>query len=123
MAVISSINFIVPQQNDSEDKPYQLKYEPPEGFPATNIVSEERTVKLEDVRGHEDNFSVARNGFAIVHLEDRMAYEDYDDQQLVQQVYFKQVAEAVKELLGASRVQIFEHVVRLATSDLWFVRY
>ena len=51
-------------------------------------------MKLEDVHGREGELSVARNGFATMHLEDQMAYEDYGHEDLVHQVYFKQVAEA-----------------------------
>ncbi|KAK5171084.1 uncharacterized protein LTR77_004228 [Saxophila tyrrhenica] len=108
--VTGAINFITPQPQGCLEKPYQLKYEAPDGFPPTNIVSDEHMQRLADVRGREAQFSVPRNGFTIIKLEDQLSYEEYDNEDLVRKVYFKQVAEAVQELLGASRVQIFEHV-------------
>jgi hypothetical protein len=113
MSVTACINFIEPQQDGSVEKPYQLKFEPPEGFPATNITSREHAPKVEDIRGREYEYSVAKTGFAIMHLPDDIAYEDYDNEDIIQQVYFKQVAEGLQDSLQASRVQIFEHVVSI----------
>nr|POE75759.1 hypothetical protein CFP56_67778 [Quercus suber] len=112
MSVTSPMYFIAPQQKTSSEKAYQLKYDPPDGFPPTNIVSDEYSPTIEDVRGQENHFSVDRNGFAILEIEDRLSYNDYGDETKIRQTYFPHVAEAVKKLLGAARVQIFEHVVR-----------
>jgi len=111
MSVTSPINFITPQHSSSADKPYQLKYVAPIDFPSTNIVSKEHSQKLEDVRGCEAEFSIAKNGFTLMRLEDGMAYDDYDHEEIIREVFYKRVADRLKELLGASRVQIFEHVV------------
>lgn len=112
MSVLGHINFIEPLRSKADEKPYQLKYETPDGFPSTNIVSQEHTPTLDDIRGHENEFSLAKNGFSIMHLDEQLSHDDYDDKDLVCKVYFKQVAEGLQELLKASRVQIFEHVVR-----------
>lgn len=112
MIVTSSINFFNASLPGPIKKPYQLKFEGPNGFPATNIETKEHTQKFVDVRGSEASYSIARHGFAIMRLGQNMTPADYDDDDQVHGVYLKQVADGLKEMLGASRVQIFEHIVR-----------
>ena len=111
MAVTGKIDFLGLHDSSLIGKPYSLKYNPTKEFPLTNIVSESCEQTLQDVRGHEDDFNVTENGFALLRLMPRLTYEEYDDKAKVETIYYRQVAEGVKRLLNASRVQIFEHVV------------
>jgi len=111
MVVTSSVHFFDASSPRRYEKPYQLKFEGPDDFPTTNIATKEYDQKFVDIRGREADFSVARHGFTIMRLEETLTHADYDDDGQVQRVYLKQVADGLKELLGASRVQIFEHVV------------
>ena len=70
MAVTGRINFIQPPAAGLVEKPYQLKYEAPEGFPPTNIVSAEHGCKIDDIRGRKNEFSIATHGFCILHLDE-----------------------------------------------------
>lgn len=108
----TTINFIQRDELYLEEKPYLLTYEAPQGFPRTNIKLDERVVAVEDIRGHENEFTINKNGFTIMQVNTKLSYEDFNDDALVKQVYLKEVAEALKSLLGASRVQVFEHIVR-----------
>nr|POE69211.1 hypothetical protein CFP56_75649 [Quercus suber] len=116
MSVVSPIYFIGQQQTLSSEKAYQLKFDPLDGFPPSNIESDEYPQKIDDIRGNLDQFSVERNGFAIIPIQERLSYADYGDETKIRQIYLPQVAEAIKELLGAARVQIFEHVVSTPSS-------
>jgi hypothetical protein len=109
------INFIQQDELYLEEKPYLLTYEAPQDFPRTNIKLGERVVAVEDVRGRENEFTINKNGFTIMQVNTKLSYEDFNDDALVKQVYLKEVAEALKSFLGASRVQVFEHVVRKST--------
>jgi hypothetical protein len=111
MAIVSSVDFFGSCDGKTGEKPYSLRYEPPGDFPRTNFISVAHDQLIEDVRGRESDFSVHRQGFGILKIDPQMEYHDYDDKAKVETVYFKQVAESVQTLLGASRVQIFEHVV------------
>lgn len=112
MDVFSSISFLAHKELYDEEKPYRLKYEVPDtSVPSTNITAETQEQTLRDVRGNEKDFSIAKTGFSLLRLEATMAYDDYEDEEKITNIYLKQVADGVKELLGASRVQIFEHVV------------
>ncbi|WPB07569.1 uncharacterized protein RHO25_012230 [Cercospora beticola] len=111
-AVVSQIDFLGQHDCSVRGKPYSLRYDPPGDFPRTNFISVSEDVSLTDVRGRESEFHVHKQGFGVLYLNPMMAYEDYEDKHKVETFYFKQVAEGVRELLGASRVQIFEHVLR-----------
>ncbi|KXS94833.1 hypothetical protein AC578_3668 [Pseudocercospora eumusae] len=116
--ITSRINFLARDPIYEHEKPYNLKFDPPKGQPYTNIKADTRDTCIEDIRGREQNFRMETQGFAVLSLEDdgeegtTMAYEDFDDRTKCQDVYCKQVAEGLKRMLGASRVQIFEYVVR-----------
>lgn len=108
----TTINFIRNDDFYNEEKPYLLTYEPPGDFPKTNVKLDNRHMKLEDIRGRENEFNVEDNGFAIMKIQTKLSYEDFDNEDLVKRVYLKEVAETLKTFLGASRIQIFEHIVR-----------
>lgn len=110
-AVDGAINFLARDGRYEDEKPYYLKFPPPAGFARDNLVYDLQVKQVEDVRGREDGFSVAANGFAVMQLDEELAYDEYDDRSKVESVYCRQVAQGVRKLLGASRVQVFEHVV------------
>ena len=116
----TTINFIQQDELYLEEKPYLLTYEAPQDFPRTNIKLDERVVAVEDVRGRENEFTINKNGFTIMQVNTKLSYEDFNDDALVKQVYLKEVAEALKSLLGASRVQVFEHVVRKVNLQMFY---
>lgn len=118
----TTINFIQKDELYLEEKPYLLTYEAPHGFPRTNIKLDERVIAVEDVRGHENEFTINKNGFTIMQVNTKLSYEDFNDDDLVKQVYLKEVAEALKSLLGASRVQVFEHIVRKIVLSMFYYR-
>jgi hypothetical protein len=101
----TTINFIQQDELYLEEKPYLLTYEAPEYFPRTNVKLDERVVAAEDIRGRENNFTIDKNGFTIMKVNTKLSYENFGDEALVKQMYLKEVAEALKTLLGASRVQ------------------
>lgn len=116
--VQSAIDFLGPHDEDVLGKPYSLRYDPPPGIEKTNTTLVPHIQSLEDVRGHESEYSVSKNGFELMSLEPQLDYADFDNKEKVQKVYYKQVADGLKIALGASRVQIFEHVVSLVSTSL-----
>ena len=109
--VSSSINFLANEDLYDHEKPYLLKFEPPSEFPRSNYKISTKVQDIQDIRGVEHDFSIPKNGFSIMPLQTKMSYEDFDDETRLREVYFKEVAEALQLLLGAFRVQIFEHLV------------
>lgn len=112
-SIIGSISFISKDELYQREKPYSLKFTPPAGLPKSNVRGHTHDQILEDIRSREDQFNIEKNGFALVSLPEALTYEDFDDESKVQHVYLPQIAQLLQDMLGASRVQIFEHLVRV----------
>ena len=111
--ITASMNFLLRDSLYKEERPYLLIFQPPAGFPKQNIKLEKKTgLKIEDIRGREQQFSLEKNGFQITKIRSRMSPEDFDSEDLVKKVYLKEAADHVRELFGAQKVQIFEHLLR-----------
>lgn len=97
-----------------EEKPYSLRYTPPDGFPRSNITLERHEIAVHDIRPviHERTFK--KDGCAVMNLDSQMKYEDWDDEIKIKGVYLAEVADSLCKALDACNVQIFEHTVRLS---------
>ena len=112
MSVVASMDFLAKSDIYLDEKPYRLKFDPPADLARSNIQVDSREQVVEDIRGREAHFSIEENGFCLVPFDVEMSYEDYDDEQKIKQAYLPKVANVLQVMLGASRVQIFEHLVR-----------
>lgn len=93
------------------EKPYQLKYVPENGTPATNYHVERRDdIKINSIRGREDQFSVEKNGFAVLKLDHAPPYDDFNNPDGIR-TYLETVVQSVKTHLGADKVQVFNYAV------------
>ena len=48
------------------EKPASYRIEPPAGVPRWNGIDDPREVRIEDARGRESEFTLDRNGFALI---------------------------------------------------------
>jgi hypothetical protein len=109
--ILTTTHFLKKDELYNHEKPYSLRFTPPEGFPRANIKLDRHEVEIEDVRNTRDlNFDT--DGIAITKFESKMSYDDYDDDDVVKDVYLREVADHLRKILGAEHVQIFEHTVR-----------
>lgn len=98
----------------NKEKPYQLKFDPPEDFPQSNV----RLVKwdgatVRDIRDSTHEFSFTRNGFGLMSLELPFDPEREDQEGWLLSTFIPNLGEQVKEFLNASRVQIFNYAVSI----------
>ena len=112
MAVVqSSMLFFARDDLYEHEKPYQLKYIPDNGVPASNYRVEKREgIKITSVRGREDQFSIEKNGFAIFKMDQAPPYDDFNNPDGIR-AYLETVVQSVKTLLGADKVQVFHYAV------------
>jgi hypothetical protein len=94
------------------ERPVFYRIEPPPGVPQWNGIDDEREVRIEDARGRESEFTLDRNGFALVKAP--TAGADFYDPEELKRVYYPEVERLLREQLGASRVFVFDHNVRNA---------
>ena len=113
MAVVeSSMHFLSRDRLYDTEKPYQLKYEPEAGIPATNFKMEKKApIKITSMRGRESEFSFSENGFRVLKLDHDIPYETFSSREGIR-TYLRMVQEKVKTQLGAQKVQIFQYLVR-----------
>lgn len=64
------------------------------------------------MRGHEEELSLEKNGSIVMELDAKMNVDEFGDREAIRQKYLPQVAEKLKERLGASRVQIHDYLVQ-----------
>jgi hypothetical protein len=94
------------------EKPTYYRVDPPPGVPQWNGIEDEREVKIEDARGRESEFTLDRNGFALVKAPTTVA--DFYNLEEIKRVYYPEVEQLLRGALGASRVFVFDHNVRNA---------
>jgi hypothetical protein len=94
------------------EKPTYYRIEPPPGVPRWNGIDDPREVSIEDARGREAEFTLDRNGFALVKVPSAVA--DFYDPEEIKRVYYPEIGQLLRDALGASRVFIFDHNVRNA---------
>ncbi|KAL1638134.1 hypothetical protein SLS58_008971 [Diplodia intermedia] len=109
--VLSHAHFLQRDDLYTKEKPYSLRYTPPEGFPRANIRLERHDIRVRDVRAVKDELSFERDGCEIVHLSSQMKYADWDDDSTIKSVFLREVADHLRKALNAQHVQIFEHTV------------
>ena len=105
--VPTTLNYYTPIGNEA---PFQYVQEPPEGTPNNNLGAEPHDVVVHDVRGKEDTVGLDKTGFQFV--EHDSVEKDFDDEERIQNVYYKEVEELLKKEIGAKRVFIFDHTIR-----------
>jgi hypothetical protein len=84
-------------ERDASDAPPVMPYDP-------------HTVKIHDLRPIADELSLDTQGFAL--KEQRSAVRDFWDDDEVRRVYYPEVEAFLKQVTGASRVFIFDHLQR-----------
>ena len=113
--VHTTTHFLKRDKLYDTEKPYSLRFTPPDGFPRANIKLDKHDIDIHDVRKNAKNLIFERDGATVLDFESRMTYEDYDNDGTVRKVLLKEVANHLKTFLAAQHVQIFEHTVRSAS--------
>lgn len=106
--VQAQIYFLKRDQMYEVEKSYSLEFDTMLFAPSnikTHVVSD---LPIKDIRGMEDEFSFEKNGFAVLELNSKMTYEDFDDIDKIKKVYSPEVAAALLHYMGASGVQVFD---------------
>ncbi len=107
-SIVAPINFIAPMA----EKPYSYNYEPPPGVPARNTTEVTHEVRILDGRAVNDRLSLEREGFVL--LNRPTAARDLYDEDEIARVYYPECERLIREYTGATRVQVFDHIVRNA---------
>jgi len=94
------------------EKPVRYVFDPPPGVPQWNGIDDPREIRIEDGRGREQEFTLDRNGFQLVHAPSKV--RDFYSEDEIRRTYYPEVEQLLRDKLGATRVAIFDHTVRNA---------
>jgi hypothetical protein len=73
----------------------------PPGVPRWNGLDDPHDVTVEDARGRESEFTLDRNGFALVRASTAVA--DFYSPEEIKSVYYPEVERLLRDKLGTSR--------------------
>ena len=113
--VHSTTHYLARDKLYDTEKPFSLRFTAPEDFPRSNIKLEKHDIEVRDLRKSE-MMSFEKHGCTVVNLRSMMTHSDFDNDELVKEIYLKEVANYLKDFLDAQHVQIFEHTVLIALS-------
>ena len=103
--VTATLNYLQP----SAEKPKRYLYDRP-GLPEWTGVNDPRAMPIIDGRGREDDFTLDRNGFAL--LKKPSVERDFKDEAAITGAYYDECAALVRGATGAKRVLVFDHTLR-----------
>ena len=103
---IGELNYIVP----THERPRSFAYIPTDGSPRTTVVSEPHRLPIHDLRQEDTGFTLDGEGFALVEQQSTVA--DFSDEAQIRQVYYPEAVQLLKDITGADRVFIFDHMLR-----------
>jgi hypothetical protein len=92
------------------ERPVTYLYEPSAGVPMRSGRNVKHVMAVRDGRKAADQLTLDNQGFAFVKHETRVI--NFYDPAEVERVYYPEVAELVKRVIGASKVHVFDHNVR-----------
>ena len=106
--VETSLNYLA----DVTEPLFTYAYDAPPGQPKSNVRFEPYPVTVHDGRELPAPPTVDREGFAL--LKGRSTVTDFYDEAQIRDVYYPECERVMKAALGASRVHVFDHIVRNA---------
>ncbi|RZN33153.1 CmcJ/NvfI family oxidoreductase [Bradyrhizobium sp. Leo121] len=104
--VTAELNYLAP----TAGKPRTYAFDPPPGEPKSTALPEPHNVPIFDGRLIAGQFSLDREGFALV--KHPTVVKNYYDDNEIRRVYYPAVEAFLKATLKADRVVIFDHTVR-----------
>jgi hypothetical protein len=107
-SVIATLHY----QVRTDQKPERYVGEAPPGVTPFEGIDDPHDVRIEDARGREADFTLDGNGFQLVKAPTRVS--DFYDREHVKAVYYSEVENLLRHVLGASRVVVFDHNTRNA---------
>ncbi|KAI1434639.1 hypothetical protein GGR50DRAFT_694855 [Xylaria sp. CBS 124048] len=102
--------------------------DPGDGSPPMPIRISEKTVQNErpyipkpmiihDVTGDEDKYTLDKHGFQYCRSDTQLHDTDFHDKELVEARYYPEAKQLLKDITGASRIEIFDHKTRVGPSN------
>ncbi|KAI3319612.1 hypothetical protein HD806DRAFT_525285 [Xylariaceae sp. AK1471] len=120
---LAGFKFLERRQLYESQKPYSIDYRIAtweSNIPRSNYKSVHvGGIPVQDIRGREGEFSFNANGFAVLEMDTKMQYEDFEDPQKVDSIYCHEIAACLFNYFqDAAAVQIYDSEVCNAQGSL-----
>lgn len=110
---VASLNYFTPPADGSA--PFNYVGTPPEGQPQHNYGSFNVDVPIHDIRGHESEYNLDRDAFAVVMNVPESAEKDWVDDDSIKKNYYPEIEKLIFDHVpGSNRIFIFDHTIRRA---------
>jgi hypothetical protein len=106
--VTTSLNYL----GEVNEPLFTYAYDSPPGQPKTNVTMVPRPVVVRNARELNPVPTVDREGFALVRQQSRL--DNFYDEDQVRGLYYPECEGLLRDLTGAPRVVVFDHIVRNA---------
>jgi hypothetical protein len=106
--ITGELNFF---SHTIDGSPPWMDSTPKLGWTASNFARTPARVTIHDLRGRENTVDLDNNGFELLKYAGRI-HDVFDDNSEAQQCYYEDIVNALKKHLGASRVVVFNHIMR-----------
>jgi hypothetical protein len=110
-----SMSFLCLQRDEKwkEEKPYHVLFHPPEGLEKSNLnLQQVNGITVNNIRELDSPPTIEKNGFMLIKIDTGpLISEDFDDHEKMAKWFLPQASRAVKEALGAQRIQFFDTTV------------
>ncbi|MBE3602055.1 methyltransferase [bacterium] len=112
---MEQVQGILNYLDDMSEKPVNYTFEPPPGTPARTGRTVKHEVTIIDGRTAGFQPSLDVEGFMLT--GHRSAVGNFYDENEVKRVYYPEMERLVREILGATRVLVFDHNVRNGSKE------
>lgn len=89
---------------------FNVDFNPKTGERDSNFTLDVRTVDIENIRGHEDEYDLDSSGFRFMKCPS--GFTNFEDDAAIKDAYYKESAAVIKKVTGARRVVLFDHTIR-----------
>lgn len=107
--VPTTLNYYKPIGGEA---PFQYVYDPPAGAEKHNLGEDPHPAVVRDARGKVEEYGLSLDTSGFQFVEYPSVEKDFTDDAKIEDVYYKEVTELLKEKVGAKRVFIFDHTIR-----------
>ena len=105
--VFTELNFFDAPKTGEKPHSYMYKHDP-----QRNYGDIAKVVPINDIRGHENEYSLDENGFQVVKFSPQE--KEFRDEEKIKTGYYKEVEQLLKKFTGAYKVVVFDHTIRRA---------
>jgi hypothetical protein len=109
----AEFNYLAPSELYDDQKPYKCQLPPYPGFTMRNLEAQSYPVKIHDITGHEDRFTLDTSAFQYIKCPVWLAHWS---EQTVCDEYLPKMQEWLTRYFGAEKVKIYSYSVR---TSLW----